>query len=53
MPPLTRGERHQAHLVRPLLRLARFARDLWVVAGVLFLITAAPQALLTALGVTP
>jgi hypothetical protein len=52
-PRLTRGERRQAHMVQPLLRLARFARDLWVVAGALFLITSAPHALLAAIGVTP
>lgn len=50
---LTRSERRQAHLIKPLTRAARAVRDLWTVVGVLLLINAAAPALLSAFGVNP
>lgn len=50
---MNRAERRQAHLIEPLRRLAHFARDLWVVVGILALINFAAPALLSVIGVTP
>jgi len=48
---MTRAERRHAHLIAPLMRAARAARDLWAVIGVALLINAAAPALLSAIGV--
>ena len=45
--------RRQAHLIDPVLRALRVLRDTWTVAGVIFLITAACNAALSLVGVTP
>jgi len=45
--------RRKTHLIEPLIKVARFIRDLWAVLGVFILINAACNAALDLAGVTP